>query len=94
MLTWTPPAVKLLTVKLRYKEPAARREPEAGVPVARRRAALRAGEEDFKFAAAVAGFGMLLRESPHRGNATLADISAWARAGVGSDAGGDRTLVR
>jgi hypothetical protein len=53
---------------------------------------------DFKFAAAVAGFGLVLRDAPQRGAATLAGVAEWARAGLGADAGGARaeflTLVR
>ncbi len=82
---------ELLTVSIRYKEPAADESQKLAFPLRDTGARFEQASEDFKFAAAVASFGMLLRESPHRGNATLADISAWARAGVGSDAGGYRT---
>ncbi len=41
---------------------------------------------DFKFAAAVAEYGMILRHSPHKGNGTLGDVLAWAAAGAGSNA--------
>jgi Ca-activated chloride channel family protein len=34
---------------------------------------------------------MILRDSPHRGTATLGDVASWARAGIGSDAGGYRS---
>ncbi|MBI3884935.1 MAG: von Willebrand factor type A domain-containing protein [Opitutae bacterium] len=34
--------------------------------------------EDFKFAAAVSAFGLILRDSPHRGSATLGGVLAWA----------------
>jgi Ca-activated chloride channel family protein len=33
---------------------------------------------DFRFAAAVAQFGMMLRGSPHRGTANMEDVAAWA----------------
>lgn len=36
--------------------------------------------EDFKFAAAVSAFGLILRESPHRGSATLDGVLAWSGA--------------
>ena len=45
---------------------------------------------DFKFAAAVAGFGMVLRDSPHRGATTLDAVLRWAAQGLSSDAGGYR----
>src|SRR6478609_1457693 len=82
---------ELLTVSIRYKEPASEESQKLAFPLRDTGARFEQASEDFKFAAAVASFGMLLRESPHRGNATLADISAWARAGVSSDAGGYRT---
>jgi Domain of unknown function (DUF3520)/von Willebrand factor len=45
---------------------------------------------DFKFAAAVAEFGMILRESDHRGDGSFANVLDWANAGRGRDAGGVR----
>jgi Ca-activated chloride channel family protein len=43
-----------------------------------------------RFAAAVAAWGMLLRESPHRGSASPALVQALAREGLGADPGGYR----
>jgi len=43
-----------------------------------------------QFAAAVAEFGMLLRNSPHKGTATFADVAALARAARGADLEGYR----
>ena len=40
---------------------------------------------------AAGAFGMALRDSPHKGALTLADVSAWGRDGLGSDAGGYRS---
>jgi Ca-activated chloride channel family protein len=40
---------------------------------------------DFAFAAAVAEFGLLLRESDHRGRASLEDVLSLARASAGDD---------
>ena len=45
---------------------------------------------DFRFAAAVAGYGMLLRDSSNRGQATWQSVTEWAREGLGSDVGGRR----
>jgi Ca-activated chloride channel family protein len=47
--------------------------------------------EDFKFAAAVAGFGMLLRDSPSRGNLTYAGVMELGEASKGSDRSGYRS---
>jgi Ca-activated chloride channel family protein len=45
---------------------------------------------DLVFASAVAGFGMILRESEHRGSWTMTDVLAAARRSVGTDAEGYR----
>jgi len=61
---------ELLTVKLRYKLPGESVSKLISFPVGT--ASIRkAGQEsqDFRFAASVAGFGMLLRGSPYKGNA-------------------------
>jgi Ca-activated chloride channel homolog len=42
--------------------------------------------EDLRFALAVAGYGMLLRESPFKGRLTYDDVLALARESIGDDA--------
>jgi Ca-activated chloride channel family protein len=81
---------ELLTVKVRYTpiEGGAGRRLE--FPLADRGAAFAEASMDFKFAAAVAGFGMILRDSPDKGGATLAEVEQWAGQGLGLDAGGYR----
>jgi len=44
-----------------------------------------------RFAAAVASFGMLLRDSEHCGDFTLRDVSRLARGAVGADLNGYRS---
>ena len=46
--------------------------------------------DDFKFASAVAGFGMLLRGSPHKGTLTYAGVRELAVSSVGKDPSGYR----
>jgi Ca-activated chloride channel homolog len=46
--------------------------------------------EDLSFAAAVAGFGMLLRDSDHRGSITVSQVVTLARDGRGADPHGYR----
>jgi len=53
-------------------------------------AAFASASPDFKFAAAVAEFGMLLRDSEHKGNGTLGAVLEWAQEGKGIDANGYR----
>ena len=82
---------ELLTVKVRYKEPAAEESKLLDFPLRDRGVEFEQASEDFKFAASVAAFGMILRDSPYKGTATFGDVTSWARAGIGSDAGGYRS---
>jgi Ca-activated chloride channel homolog len=64
-------------VKLRYKEPDGETSRLLERPVRDDGATGFAGaSEDFKFAAAVASFGMVLRDSPHKGEATFDSVLA------------------
>ena len=45
---------------------------------------------DLKFAAAVAEFGMILRDSEYRGNGSLQQVLEWAQQGQGPDVNGYR----
>ena len=82
---------ELLTVKIRYKEPAGEQSLKREYPLKDAGLGFAAASSDYKLAAAVAGFGMILRDSPHKGTATLADVAAWAQAGLGDDTGGYRS---
>jgi Ca-activated chloride channel homolog len=81
---------ELLTVKIRYKEPLGDVSRKLEFPLVDRGADFSAADGEFKFAAAVAAWGMLLRESPHAGAATWERVLAWAEAGLGNDADGHR----
>ncbi len=81
---------ELLSVKVRYKEPAGQESRRLEFPLVDRGATWALASEDFKFAASVAAFGMVLRESPHRGTATLAEARRWAAEGMAADVGGYR----
>lgn len=78
---------ELLYVKLRYKLPDAQTSKLLDLPVRDRRVRPSA---DFEFATAVAEFGLLLRNSPHKGNASWDDVMSRARRGFGSDEFGYR----
>jgi Ca-activated chloride channel family protein len=82
-------ANELLFVKLRYKRPgeSTSRLLTQAVTVPTARATPSA---DFRFAASVAEFGMLLRGSEHKGRATVDDVLALARGSLGGDEGGYR----
>jgi Ca-activated chloride channel family protein len=81
----------MLTVKIRYKEPTGDRSNLLEFPLRDTGMAFANASQDFKFAAAVAAFGMVLRDSPHKGVATLGQVERWARDGLGNDAGGYRS---
>lgn len=81
---------ELLRLKLRYKEPEGRKSRQQQWTLVDRGQGLSAASEDFRFAAAVAAFGMLLRDSTDRGAATYASVLDLAESGRGDDAGGYR----
>jgi Ca-activated chloride channel family protein len=81
---------ELLTVKLRYKAPNGDVSKLLEVPVKDNVKKLDETDDDFRFAAAVAEFGMLLRESPHKGSATFGQVMDLARGARGADAEGHR----
>lgn len=86
----TPNNAEMLTVKIRYKEPAGEESSKLEFPLRDTGAVFADASPDFKFAAAVAAFGLVLRDSPHKGASVLADVAAWGRAGIAGDAGGYR----
>jgi Ca-activated chloride channel family protein len=81
---------ELLTVRLRYKEPDGDTSKPLEVPVVDKGAKLDQSSEDFRFAAAVAEFGLLLRESEYRADASFAQVRDLATKAKGADAQGHR----
>ena len=80
---------ELATVKLRHKEPQGERSRLQTVVV--RDAAFGAEPSgELRFVSAVAAFGMLLRGSEHRGEASWAQVRDLAEGALGADAGGYR----
>jgi len=76
-----------MTVKVRYKRPDGDTSTLVTVPVAGRNSA---APRHVGFAAAVAEFGMLLRESPFKADATWAEAIALANRHRGDDPDGYR----
>jgi Ca-activated chloride channel family protein len=81
------PTDDLLHVAMRYKAPDGDRSVLVTHPV---RAARTRPSEAMRFASAVAGFGMLLRESPNAGTLTWDQVLTLARGARGSDEDGYR----
>jgi Ca-activated chloride channel family protein len=65
---------ELLTLKIRYKQPDGDESTKLEFPVTDNDQTFTRASADFQFASAVAGFGMLLRGSQFRGDATFAGI--------------------
>ncbi|SFH07003.1 vWA domain-containing protein [Pontibacter chinhatensis] len=82
---------ELLTLKLRYKDPEGSRSKLITTTVSGK-ATVQPGQtsDNFRFAAAVASFGMLLRDSEFKGNATYAQVLELAQSALGNDAEGYR----
>ncbi|WP_320046804.1 von Willebrand factor type A domain-containing protein [uncultured Ilyobacter sp.] len=81
---------EMATIKLRYKQPDADTSELFEVPVVDTDRALADTSEDFRFAASVASFGMLLRHSPHAGNWTYDAVLELAEPTIGEDVHGYR----
>ena len=81
---------ELVTVKIRSKEPEKDKSVLSEFAVKESSRKFSEASADFKFAAAVAAYGMVLRESPHKGSANLESALQWAKEGKGEDRNGYR----
>jgi Ca-activated chloride channel family protein len=79
---------ELLYVQVRYKAPDDEQSKLLSLPVVDAGAA--APSADFRFQAAVAVFGLLLRNSPHTGGADWSRVAEAARDALGEDREGYR----
>jgi Ca-activated chloride channel homolog len=88
-LTDAGKAGEWLTVRMRYKHPETNKASEVSsiLPAA---GLAKEPTADHRFASAAAAFGMLLRNSDHRGTADYAKVIAWAKPVLGPDRGGHR----
>ena len=82
---------ELATIKLRYKEPDGQQSRLIERVVTDRRPPRAEASRDMSFAAAVAAFGMLLRDSPYRGEASYQKVLSLAEQGLTGDATGYRS---
>jgi Ca-activated chloride channel family protein len=81
---------ELLTLKMRYKDPEGDVSRKLEWPVMDEGQAFGAASDDFQFASAVAGLGMLLRDSQFKGNLTSAAVLELAQSATGRDEKGYR----
>lgn len=89
-LTEAAQSGELCTVKLRYKEPTGDQSALLEFPLKQEPMRFGQASENLRFASAVAAFGMLLRNSEHRGGATMSAVEEIASAALGKDPHGYR----
>ena len=82
---------ELLTVRLRYKLPDADKGIELAQALTDTGKRYAQASDDFKFAAAVASFGLVLRDSQYKGNASYDSVLELAQESLGSDKNGYRS---
>ncbi|MGW8315048.1 MAG: YfbK domain-containing protein [Bacteroidales bacterium] len=81
---------ELMTVKLRYKQPDGNTSTKVEIPVRGKVLDLEETSQNFRFSAAIAEFGLLLRHSEYKNNASMEQVLALAGASRGKDEEGDR----
>jgi len=86
----TSSKAELLTVKLRYKEPDGLTSIKFEKAVKGEVLAANKTSVSFRFSAAVAQFGMILRDSEFKGDASIKDVVALAQTSRGNDPEGYR----
>lgn len=82
---------EIMTLKLRYKPPKKEKSLLIVTTVNDGIRSFKQSSENFRFSAAVAGFGMLLRDSKFKGDLTYQMILAWAQGSKGNDPEGYRS---
>jgi Ca-activated chloride channel family protein len=87
----TTDSKELLTLKLRYKQPDGDRSRLLEFPITDSGKRFNNASKDFQFAAAVASFGMLLRDSEFKGNSSYGAVLELSESAKGSDEEGYRS---
>lgn len=93
----TPPSTntastsnELATLKIRYKAPDGNESKLTSFAIADRATTFSEASTDLHFASAVAAFGMLLRNSPYKGDSNLGWVRTLAQSSLGRDPSGYR----
>ncbi|HEX7516384.1 MAG TPA: von Willebrand factor type A domain-containing protein [Chthoniobacterales bacterium] len=81
---------EMVTVKLRYKKPDGDTSELTEQSFVDNGSKFENAAPDLKFAAAVAEFGMILRDSQYKGKGTVGAVIEWAQEGKGRDTAGYR----
>ncbi len=82
---------ELMTVKLRYKEPAGNTSKLISTTINDSNTPLEQSSNNFRWAAAVAEFGMLLRDSEFKGQSNYLQVVSLAHSAKGDDENGYRS---
>jgi Ca-activated chloride channel family protein len=77
-----------LTLKLRYKEPLGHKSKLLKVVMDQTPTSIQNSSLNLQFAASVAGFGMLLRDSQYKADLSYQQVAEWARQSRGEDESG------
>lgn len=80
-----PAQAELATIKLRYKSPKGTRSAKVEFPVSQVTRTPGQTSNAFRFSAAVAGFGMLLRDSQYKGSGNFRMIHSLAAGAINDD---------
>jgi len=81
---------EIMHLKLRYKQPAGSKSTLVTYPIVESDKTLSQSSQNFRFSAAVAGFGMLLRNSDHAGETSFHNLHGLAQSALGRDSKGYR----
>ena len=81
---------EMMTVKLRYKEPTGTKSQLISAVINDSDTPLMKSSDNFRWAAAVAEFGMLLRDSEFKGQSSYLQVVSLAQSAIGEDENGYR----
>ena len=84
-------SAELMTVKLRYKQPDGHTSTKVEIPVKGKVLDLEETSDNFRFSASIAEFGMILRNSEFKEDASIEQVIALAKGARGEDEEGYRS---
>ncbi len=85
------PKAELMTIKLRYKRPDETTSTKVEIPVRGKVLKPEETSDNFRFSAAVAAFGLMLRNSHYKGDASMEQVIAMVKSARGEDEEGYRS---
>lgn len=84
-------SAELMTVKLRYKQPDGTKSTKVEIPVKGKVLRLDETSDNFRFSASIAEFGLILRDSEFKEEASIEQVLALAKGARGEDEEGYRS---